>query len=398
MCDTLCTLSAAGTVFAKNSDRPPDEPQLVAAHGRRPPGPSLATQYLTIPDAGAAAALLARPAWLWGAEHGVNEHGVAIGNERVYTTADPAAADALIGMDLVRLVLERATSADGAVEILGDLLAAHGQGGVGDTYGEAYDSSFLVADPRRAWVVDTAGSRWAARAVGGHGAVSNRLSVGAGWERGDPALLPGTDFDSFRDPGAPTGHADRRLAASSRFLAAHPPGELTPAAMVAHLRDHGTGPWGAVGTGGVVAVPDRVEPDFTGISVCMHVKGYMATTSSMVVLLPTDPAAPRRCWVAAGSPCVSLYVPAFPPQPACPDGAVPAVLGDPGGWSAGAAVRDRAEGDAAVLPAVRAVLGPLEAELWQEADDVAEHPDRWAAAAEGWSRRAADALRRTAGV
>ena len=104
-------------VFAKNSDRPPGEPQITWPFGRRSSaGCSLRTQYLTIGDTGAHAALLSCPTWLWGAEHGVNEHGVAIGNERVATTHDSsAAAPALIGMDLVRLGLERAQSATEAV-------------------------------------------------------------------------------------------------------------------------------------------------------------------------------------------------------------------------------------------------------------------------------------------
>ena len=95
-------------VFAKNSDRPPGEPQITWPFGRRSSaGCSLRTQYLTIGDTGAHAALLSCPTWLWGAEHGVNEHGVAIGNERIATTHDAAAAPpALIGMDLVRLGLE----------------------------------------------------------------------------------------------------------------------------------------------------------------------------------------------------------------------------------------------------------------------------------------------------
>ena len=68
----------------------------------------LDTQYLRVPDPGACAFVGSHPTWLWGAEHGVNEHGVAIGNEKIWTVDDPACAPpALLGMDLVRLGLER---------------------------------------------------------------------------------------------------------------------------------------------------------------------------------------------------------------------------------------------------------------------------------------------------
>ncbi|HXZ61395.1 MAG TPA: hypothetical protein VEG62_01545, partial [Acidimicrobiales bacterium] len=113
MCDTLCAPGPGGMVFAKNSDRPPGEVQVAWPFGRRASnGCTLRTQYLTIGDRGAHATFLSCPTWLWGAEHGVNEYAVAIGNERVSTTHDAAAAPpALIGMDLVRLGLERASGA-----------------------------------------------------------------------------------------------------------------------------------------------------------------------------------------------------------------------------------------------------------------------------------------------
>ena len=82
MCDTLCLRTGAGMVFAKNSDRPPGEAQVLLAHVARRAGAALDTQYLRIPDPGAHALVASHPTWLWGAEHGLNEHGVAIGNEK----------------------------------------------------------------------------------------------------------------------------------------------------------------------------------------------------------------------------------------------------------------------------------------------------------------------------
>jgi secernin len=109
MCDSLCAIRGSGALFAKNSDRPLREVQLIEAYARRSGGSPLRTQYLTLDDPGGHALLGSRPDWLWGFEHGVNERRVAIGNEKVYTTGDPFAEPAaLIGMDLVRLGLSAA--------------------------------------------------------------------------------------------------------------------------------------------------------------------------------------------------------------------------------------------------------------------------------------------------
>ena len=78
------------------------------------------------------ASVLSRPQWCWGAEHGVNEAGVAAGNTTVYTTLDPRGAPVgLTGMDLVRLALERATSPAAAVEVVTEHIERYGQGGSG---------------------------------------------------------------------------------------------------------------------------------------------------------------------------------------------------------------------------------------------------------------------------
>ena len=229
----------------QNSDRPPGEVQVAWPFGRRSSaGCTLRTQYLTIGDTGAHATFLSCPTWLWGAEHGVNEHGVAIGNERVSTTHDAAAATpALIGMDLVRLGLERARSAAEAVEVMTGLLEACGQGGIADAaHAEAYDSSFLIADSTDAFVLETAGVEYAAAAFPAGTAISNRITLGTDWTDASAALAPGDDFGRFRDMDEDTRYADVRLTASRRFLASAAPGGLTPAATAAHLRDHGTGP------------------------------------------------------------------------------------------------------------------------------------------------------------
>jgi secernin len=398
MCDTLCGPGPSGLVFAKNSDRPIGEVQLAVPFGRRgSAGCTLRTQYLSIGDTGAHAALLSCPTWLWGAEHGVNEYGVAIGNERVSTVHRAAGArPALIGMDLVRLGLERARRAEDAVAIMAELLTTHGQGGIADAvHQEAYDSSFLIADARHAFVLDTAGTTFAAAPFTGGTAVSNRITLGAHWTSGSADLAPGDDFGRYRDPAEDTASADVRLAASRAFLAGQPRGGLTPAAMAAHLRDHGRGPWGAPGTPGPVSPPPSgLGAGRKGISVCMHTRDRSVTAASFITVLPADldAGAPLRTYVALGSPCVSIFVPAFAQSAAGPPLFVPRELSSEALWRAADALRVGVEADPASLGAIRERLNPVEDELWAEADDVAERPDLWSGVGRSWGQRALHAL------
>ena len=309
---------------------------------------------------------------MWGFEHGVNEHRVAIGNERVFTVDDPhEVAPALTGMDLVRLALERARDADEALEVLTDLLERHGQGGSCEEHeDDPYWSSFLVADPRRAWVLETSGRTWAARAVDDGASISNRISLGRDWTRASTDVTEGRDFDAWRDPAVPTVPSDDRLAAT-RACVATGAAALAPADLAATLRHHGDRPWGAPGgpAGDVSALPEGIDADLHGFTVCFHVNVpgliVQTTTASLIADLPADPQVPARAWVGLGSPCASVYVPVF-----LPDG-VPAELADPATWARFAALRDRVEADPAALAAVRADLAPLETDLWTRADACA---------------------------
>jgi secernin len=323
---------------------------------------------------------------MWGFEHGVNEHRVAIGNERIFTIDDPRPVPpALTGMDLVRLGLERAATADHALDVMTALLEQHGQGGpCAADKDDPYWSSFLVADPTSAWVLETSGRTWAARPVDDSAAISNRVTLRADWSRASADVAPGRDFDEWRDPHVPTVPSDDRLDATRACLAAGA-AVLTPADLAATLRHHGDQPWGAPGTdpSSCSPPPRRLDADLHGFTVCFHVNepGFIVetTTSSMIAELPASPDDPLRAWIALGTPCASVYVPVFPP------GAVPAALGQPSTWARFAALRDRVETDAAELPAIRAVLGPVETELWQRADaDATDAPAHDACMLEAW--------------
>jgi secernin len=380
VCDTLCLRSGAGMVFAKNSDRPPDEAQVLLAHCARPGGGTLHTQYVTIADAGAVPLIASHPTWLWGAEHGVNAHGVAIGNERIWTTDNPRAqAVGLIGMDLVRLGLERARNADDALSIMTAALAEHGQGGSGEHDHDApYFSSFLIADARGGWLLETSARTWAARPVGDGTSISNRVTLDTDWTVASPDVAPGTSFDAWRSRRIRTSIADHRLAATRSCVARG--ASAAVADVVATLRDHGNGRWGEPAEAAAHPVPRTRYDDDRHVTVCMHLTDDQATTASFVAELRVD--GPPRAWVCLGSPCVSVYVPTFL-------SVVPAILRDPEQWQRFAQLRDRVETEVDALASVRAVLAPVERELWEQAD---------AADAEGTqapqARFAADASRR----
>jgi len=193
-CDTFVSCIAGTTVFGKNSDRPCDEVQNVVyiPGGVHAEGATVTCTYITIPQASRTYdVILCQPHWMWGAEMGANECGVVVGNEAVWARISPAAEKRLLGMDFVRLILERSPTAVDGVDALVGLLAHHGQGGPCSEDGDmTYHNSYLIADASEAWVVETVDRWWVAKRIRDRTRnISNDLSIRGIFDRVHPELL-----------------------------------------------------------------------------------------------------------------------------------------------------------------------------------------------------------------
>ena len=134
MCDTLIALGNAtvdgSVIFAKNSDREPNEAHeiLVCPAEKHTSGSMVKCTYIEVPQVEETfAVLLAKPFNIWGAEMGANEHGVVIGNEAVFTRVPYEKGPGLTGMDMIRLAVERASTARQALDVIVQLLEAMGR-------------------------------------------------------------------------------------------------------------------------------------------------------------------------------------------------------------------------------------------------------------------------------
>jgi len=379
-CDSLVALSGAtadgSVLFAKNSDRPALEcqPLMQAARQSHPPGTRVRCTYIEIPQVPETARLIgSRPFWCWGFEHGLNEHGVAIGNHTVFTK-DPLGGKGLIGMDLVRLGLERGRSAAQAVEVMTALIEEYGQGGSG--YHDKdwpYHNSFLIADGGAAFVLEASDRHWALRRVRDVGSVSNHLTIGSDWDAlSDGAIEHAvavgwwneeTDqrFDfaaAYRDTAVVPEVISSGRHQRTCTLLEQAQGMVSVESLKRALRDH---------YGRSTPAADLTPADPQYFSVCMHADPVGTTTASMIAEIPSVGGEPPVYWACLGSPCVSAFIPLYV------DADIPAVLSrggeqpDNSPWWLLKKLLTHVEADwSRYAPRVREVLDRFEAE-------VAEH-------------------------
>jgi secernin len=324
MCDTFVALQNktqdGSVIFGKNSDREPNEAHeiLIMPAQDYAAGEKMRCTYLEIPQVRHTnAVLLGKPFWMWGAEMGLNEHGLAIGNEALFTRLPYEKGPGLTGMDLLRLALERAKTAREGLEVITGLLSQYGQGGnCGFTHPFFYHNGFLLADPGEAWVLETAGKEWAAEKVHSVRSISNVISIGSdrdlsskdlvrtalehGWCKQEADFSFSRDYSDFLYTRF--GAAKYRQGCTSRLLNSESGGVSLTGAMNI-LRSHGE-------KAGSTWAPDRA---LAGAEVCMHA-GFgpvriNQSTGSMIVQFKDGQS---TAWVTATSaPCTGIFKPVW---------------------------------------------------------------------------------------
>ena len=173
-------------LFAKSADCEVNEANAIVRIPRKKhvKGESVRVTHLVIPQAEETYEIfLTKAFWTYGCEIGINEYGLAMGEEAVFTTEMAAEEkDGLIGPDLMRLGLERARNCQEAIEIMTGLLEKYGQGGSAELKGNShFDSSFLMSDTSEAYIMETAGRKWAVRNIEDFDSISNMLGISTNW-------------------------------------------------------------------------------------------------------------------------------------------------------------------------------------------------------------------------
>ncbi len=315
MCDILVATPEATKdrqmIFAKNSDRDPNEAQILE-YLRRAEHTEDKVQ-LTYVDSTQVkrtySVIISRPWWIWGAEMGANEFGLVMGNTALFSRESPEKTG-ILGMDYVRLALERSRSAGEALDFVLSVIGEFGQGGSGSyEHKFLYYNSFVICDAEEAFVVETVGRHWVWKKVKNVYSVSNAYTIHRDWDVSSSNLIKYSmekgwckkeeDFDLAKCYSDKLytyfAHGRERREFTSNELK-NKVGEITLKDMMIILRSHASSPYR----------PERGSMR----DVCMHYGGITRpsqTASSQVSVLSLK--TQLHWFTAVSNPCLSIFKP-----------------------------------------------------------------------------------------
>ncbi|GBC71037.1 hypothetical protein HRbin02_00814 [Candidatus Calditenuaceae archaeon HR02] len=305
MCDILVATPKATRekvmLFAKNSDRDPNEAQLLELIPRkRHEEGEVRLTYVQYPQAGETySIIISRPWWTWGAEMGVNELGLAIGNTAIFSR-EKIPEKGILGMDIVRLALERSRNSEEALKLITEIV--DNQGGSGSyEHRLIYSNSFIIADPREAWVLETAGRHWAAKKIEGVYSISNALTIEDDWDVASESVESlarkgGFSFAKHFSDRFYTyfAHGRDRRAFTYRRLR-EKEGDITIEYMMSILRSHSLEPYS----------PHKGSMR----DVCMHYGGLTRPSQTAASQLSELGEAGIHWFTGTSLPCLSIFKP-----------------------------------------------------------------------------------------
>ena len=338
-CDTVAvekTASLSGcNILAKNSDRETDECQVLKFFPaeKHAEGETVKCTYIEVPQVKETYAMIgSQPWWIWGFEMGVNEKGVAIANEADWSEIPAQKEEALLGMDLLRLGLERGATAYEAMHVIIDHLEKYGQGG-GCAYmnpDDNYHNTYMISDKDDIWLLETVDRQWAAKKIKGIYPISNLYTIGEEYDECSEGLVKFALDNKLHDERKPFNFAKSFVLLNTRTLSGFPreqraheiirnmaKDKFTGDDMFTILRDHFEGSllqsrWGASAT--------------MAAGICMHgCEPGPCNSAATMVLEYQDSKFAETGFVYWGSmcpPCSTFAMPFFN------IGYVPAELGE----------------------------------------------------------------------
>jgi hypothetical protein len=350
------------TLFGHNCNRPIGEPRALERIPGRcyAAGERIRTPHLSLPQVRNTFTVLgARFAGRWGFTHGINERGVVAGATSLKTRL-ASFEPGLTGPDLVRLALERSSSALHAIDVVTDLVSRHGPG-VWATEEDEGDPVLMIADGSEAYLLTACATYWAVQEIREVRAQCDVCQLRQDWDRISPGLADlaitrgwwpddgsKLDFgralvgeDSLIDEDSLGATGLRRWGRATVVLEQHN-GQLdTP--MIRRLLAE----LGEAARGG----PDAAEP-----------------AASLVARSTAENNSPSLAWWCCGVPGESVYL------PIALDGDLPEVLtADSSGgcdvWRQAWRLEEIAMRDAQVRASSRAVFPALQARFDRDAAD-----------------------------
>jgi secernin len=301
MCDTLCKLIVGENFFAKNSDRDEGEPQFIffadSSNKNFDEIPEFKSQYqneslplinklkATLPNN--IPALLSRPSWIWGAEIGINKHGVTIGNEAVFSNKITT-RKGILGMDFLRLALHNSSSAYEALQLLIQWIQVYPQGGNGSYSGKLYyDNSFIIRDKKEAYILETVGKHYNFKKVNKYAAISNAYSINNADSTNCNTLNIKQKYESKLFTYFTQGNY--RKSFNQKFLEK----SIDTQKIMLQMQSHGDS--------------NNIHKSMKGV--CLHAKGIASTTTTASWIVDYNLAIPVIWYMPHAHPCVGIYQP-----------------------------------------------------------------------------------------